>query len=110
MVGHVHPGQRTHRPARLRHAVPSRGPRPLRSALGQDRTDPPAMTRIEHYNDPNAPRPTSLVPAASAVVADEDGRILLARRRDNGLWTIPGGGMEPGETIAQTAVREVKEE
>jgi|SRR5581483_11206272 len=68
------------------------------------------MTRIEHYHDPNAPRPNRLVPAASAVVADTDGQILLARRRDNQLWTIPGGAMEPGETIAQTAMREVKEE
>lgn len=68
------------------------------------------MTRIEHYNDPDAPRPNHLIPAASAVVADAEGRILLARRRDNALWTIPGGAMEPGESIAETAVREVKEE
>lgn len=68
------------------------------------------MTRIEHYNDPNAPRPNRLIPAASAVVADEAGRILLARRTDNDLWTIPGGAMDPGESIAETAVREVKEE
>jgi ADP-ribose pyrophosphatase YjhB (NUDIX family) len=68
------------------------------------------MGRIEHYNDPAAPRPNRLVPAASAVVADQDGRILLARRRDNDLWTIPGGAMEPGETISEAAVREVKEE
>ena len=68
------------------------------------------MGRIEHYNEPNAPRPNRLIPAASAVVADDDGRILLARRRDNDLWTIPGGAMEPGESISQTAIREVKEE
>lgn len=68
------------------------------------------MTRIEHYEDPDAPRPNRLIPAASAVVADDQGRILLARRSDNDLWTIPGGAMEPGETIAQTAVREVEEE
>lgn len=68
------------------------------------------MGRIEHYNDPNAPRPNRLIPAASAVVPDRDGRILLTRRRDNNLWTIPGGAMEPGESISQTAVREVKEE
>lgn len=68
------------------------------------------MTRIEHYNDPDAPRPNRLIPAASAVVADDRGRILLARRTDNQLWTIPGGAMEPGESIAETAVREVKEE
>lgn len=68
------------------------------------------MSRIEHYHDPDAPRPNRLVPAASAIVAEADGRILMARRRDNELWTIPGGAMDPGESIAQTAVREVKEE
>jgi ADP-ribose pyrophosphatase YjhB (NUDIX family) len=68
------------------------------------------MTRTEHFNDPNAPVANNLVPAASAVVADEAGAILLIERTDNGLWTIPGGGMEVGETIAHTAIREVKEE
>jgi 8-oxo-dGTP pyrophosphatase MutT (NUDIX family) len=68
------------------------------------------MTRVEHYNEPDAPEPNRLIPAASAVVADVEGRLLLARRTDNNLWTIPGGAMEPGEYIADTAVREVKEE
>ncbi len=68
------------------------------------------MTRIDHYNDPDAPRANSIVPAASAVVVDQDGRVLLHRRTDNELWSIPGGGMEVGETIAETVVREVEEE
>jgi ADP-ribose pyrophosphatase YjhB (NUDIX family) len=69
-----------------------------------------SMSRIEHYNDPEAPKANSLVPAASAVVVDGQGRILLHRRDDNQLWSIPGGAMEPGESIGQTVVREVKEE
>jgi 8-oxo-dGTP pyrophosphatase MutT (NUDIX family) len=73
-------------------------------------SDPVAMTRVEHYNEPDAPEANRLIPAASAVVADADGRLLLARRTDNELWSIPGGAMEPGEYIAETAVREVKEE
>jgi ADP-ribose pyrophosphatase YjhB (NUDIX family) len=68
------------------------------------------MTRIDHFNDPDAPWPTRLVPAASAVIVDDEGRLLLAKRTDNTLWTIPGGTMKLGETIAGTAVREVKEE
>ncbi len=68
------------------------------------------MTRIEHFNDPDAPPANSLVPAASAVVVDREGRILLHRRDDNELWSIPGGAMEVGESIGQTVVREVKEE
>jgi hypothetical protein len=66
------------------------------------------MARTEHFNDPNAQVANNLVPAASAVVADQAGGILLIERTDNGLWTIPGGGMEVGETIAHTAIREVK--
>lgn len=68
------------------------------------------MARIDYYNDPDAPPANSLVPAASAVVTNSDGLILLHRRRDNDLWALPGGVMEFGESIAQTAVREVYEE
>jgi ADP-ribose pyrophosphatase YjhB (NUDIX family) len=68
------------------------------------------VKRIEHFNNPDAPAATSLVPAASAVVVDQAGRILLHRRDDNRLWSIPGGAMEVGERIADTAVREVREE
>jgi ADP-ribose pyrophosphatase YjhB (NUDIX family) len=68
------------------------------------------VKRVEHFNDPDAPAANSLVPAASAVVLDQAGRILLHRRDDNELWSIPGGAMEVGERIADTAVREVKEE
>jgi len=68
------------------------------------------VTRTEHYDDPNAPQPNSLVVAASAVVADERGRILLHRRTDNDLWALPGGGMEMDDSLPGTAVREVKEE
>lgn len=68
------------------------------------------MGRIDYYRDPQAPAPNSLVPAASAVVTDADGRILLQRRADNDLWALPGGGMDLGESVADTAIREVHEE
>lgn len=68
------------------------------------------MTRIDYYRDANAPRANSLVPGASAVVTDDEGHVLLHQRRDSGLWALPGGVMEIGESIAQCAEREVKEE
>lgn len=68
------------------------------------------MARIEHYDDPDAPQPNALVPAASAVVTNERGEILMQRRTDNNLWALPGGTMDFGETIADTAIREVREE
>nr|WP_203594190.1 NUDIX domain-containing protein [Streptomyces sp. SID9124] len=51
-----------------------------------------------------------MVVAASAVVTDDHGRILLQRRRDNDLWALPGGGMDLTDSLPGTAVREVKEE
>lgn len=68
------------------------------------------MARTEYYDDPAAPEPNSLVAAASAVVTDGAGRILLQRRRDSGLWALPGGGMDLGDSLPGCAVREVKEE
>jgi ADP-ribose pyrophosphatase YjhB (NUDIX family) len=68
------------------------------------------VKRVEHFNDPDAPTANSLVPGASAVVVDRAGQILLHRRDDNELWSIPGGAMEVGERIADTILREVKEE
>lgn len=78
--------------------------------MGDGHAHPYAMSRVEYYNDPDAPRANSLVPAASVVVTDNDGRILMTRRSDNSLWTIPGGAMEAGESIVETAIREAAEE
>jgi 8-oxo-dGTP pyrophosphatase MutT (NUDIX family) len=68
------------------------------------------VTRTDYYRDPNAPRANSLIPGASAIVTDEEGNVLLHQRRDSGRWALPGGVMDIGETIAQCAEREVKEE
>jgi ADP-ribose pyrophosphatase YjhB (NUDIX family) len=50
------------------------------------------------------------LPAATAVVLNDDGRVLLVRRADNDVWTLVGGCLEPGEQPAAGAVREVEEE
>ncbi|MBD0743778.1 NUDIX domain-containing protein [Streptomyces sp. CBMA152] len=50
------------------------------------------------------------LPGVSAVVFDDEGRVLLGRRVDSGEWSIIGGIPEPGEQPAETAVREVYEE
>lgn len=68
------------------------------------------MPRRDYEDDPNAPKANSLVPAASAVVVDDDGRVLLQRRADNGMWALPGGKMELGESIGDCAIRETFEE
>lgn len=68
------------------------------------------MTRKDYYHTLNAPKPNSIVPAASAVVVNAEGKILLHKRKDNNFWSLPGGTMSPGELIVETIVREVKEE
>lgn len=68
------------------------------------------MARVDYLDDAAAPKANRLVPAASAIVTDKRGRILLHRRSDNDLWGLPGGTMEIGESIAETIIREVEEE
>ena len=50
-----------------------------------------------------------VTPGATAVVL-KDNKILLNLRADTNTWGIPGGAMEPGETLEETAARELKEE
>lgn len=68
------------------------------------------MGRTEFFDDPDAPTPNSLVPAATVYVEDDQGRVLMIKRTDNGLWSLPGGAMEIGESIAGCAERETLEE
>lgn len=51
-----------------------------------------------------------IIPAARAVLMDAEGRVLLIRRADNGMWALPAGGMEPGESVTDCMKREVWEE
>jgi ADP-ribose pyrophosphatase YjhB (NUDIX family) len=52
---------------------------------------------------------TPMIVVDTAVI-DPDGHLLLIRRADNGLWALPGGACDVGETPAQSAAREVWEE
>ncbi|MCW2603743.1 MAG: hydrolase [Pseudonocardiales bacterium] len=55
----------------------------------------------------------ALIPCAGAIIVDGDGRLLLIQRGKDpgrGLWSVPGGKCEPGETAAQACVREALEE
>lgn len=48
--------------------------------------------------------------ASGEAVVMRDGKLLLVRRTDDGLWALPGGITDPGETLAQSARRELLEE
>lgn len=69
----------------------------------------PVQRSCQAYRSPDRVR----VPAAGAVVVDDDGRVLLVQRGhepERGRWTVPGGRLEEGESAAEAAVREVREE
>jgi 8-oxo-dGTP diphosphatase len=53
------------------------------------------------------------IPCVGAVIKDRDGRLLLIKRGHEpgaGLWSLPGGRIEAGETHYQAVAREVLEE
>lgn len=55
----------------------------------------------------------SVIPCVGAVIKDDQGRLLLIKRGHEpgaGLWSLPGGRIEPGETDAEALVREMREE
>ncbi|MFD5508992.1 NUDIX hydrolase [Streptomyces sp. NPDC127051] len=55
----------------------------------------------------------SVQPPVSTAIIVQDGRVLMARRRQQEgklLWAFPGGGIEAGESPEEAAVREVAEE
>jgi ADP-ribose pyrophosphatase YjhB (NUDIX family) len=54
--------------------------------------------------------PKVIRPGTCAAVFNERGEILLQKRSDNGFWSMPGGAVDPGESVEQGAIREVLEE
>jgi ADP-ribose pyrophosphatase YjhB (NUDIX family) len=56
--------------------------------------------------------PTEVRVSVCVVVrrSDDSREILLMRRSDNGHWGLPGGYVEPGESVTAAAAREVREE
>jgi 8-oxo-dGTP pyrophosphatase MutT (NUDIX family) len=67
------------------------------------------MTKVLHGERVGAQGRIRL--GCSAVIFDESRKkMLLTKRADNGLWCLPSGGVEPGESVEETIIREVREE
>ena len=66
------------------------------------------MTQI--FYGPRISRQGKIRLGCSAAVFDARGRILLTKRADNGQWCLPGGAVDPGESVAEACEREVLEE
>jgi 8-oxo-dGTP diphosphatase len=59
------------------------------------------------------PTAATRIPCVGAVIRDDTGRLLMILRGHDpgrGLWSIPGGRIEPGESAEEAVVREVREE
>jgi 8-oxo-dGTP diphosphatase len=76
---------------------------------GSGRTGLRAVRRV-HFRDPEAPPATVVTPSVFVAVREEQGRLLLVRRRDSGAWELPGGRVDVGESAVEAAVRETAEE
>lgn len=51
-----------------------------------------------------------LLPSVAMILRDEDERVLLVRDANHGQWALLGGGVDPGESPRDAAVREAREE
>lgn len=74
-------------------------------------TDPGELVEQFYYDDPQAPAPNvPLHPGVSAVIFDENRRILILKRTRGVWWSLPGGRIDPHESAHECCVRETLEE
>ena len=62
------------------------------------------------YAKRSADANTPVRAGVGVVIRDYRGWVLLEKRSDCGLWGLPGGRIDPGESVRETVIREVQEE
>lgn len=72
-------------------------------------TPPPPGDWLREMRRLVGPRPL-MAPGANVAVTNAQGELLLLRHAGTGRWTLPGGSLEPGESFAECAARELYEE
>lgn len=70
----------------------------------------PMPVRRVHFHDRSAPPATVVTPSVFVAARDDRSRLLLVRRVDSGMWELPGGRVDVGESLLTAAVRETVEE
>ncbi|WP_077319511.1 HAD-IIA family hydrolase [Virgibacillus proomii] len=65
---------------------------------------------MKNWASPTFAWPETIKAGVAGIIFDSDQRVLLMKRADNGLWGIPCGHVEPGETVEEAIIREVREE
>jgi 8-oxo-dGTP pyrophosphatase MutT (NUDIX family) len=78
--------------------------------LAEERSLARGLALLRWLPDPLSETADPTHVTGSAVVLDEDGRVLLHRHKRLGVWLQPGGHLEPGEAPAEAARRETLEE
>lgn len=88
--------------------------RSLERALREDLARAARMSRANglwiRSGPPRPEKPLRPAHSSGGAILDSEGRLLLLKRRDEFVWTLPKGTCEPGETVEATAMREVREE
>jgi len=92
--------------AALRDHLAAHRPRDTREGGSLRRT----LALLDWLADPLSETADPTHVTGSAVVLDGRGRVLLHRHKRLGIWLQPGGHVDPGESVAQGAVRETREE
>ncbi|HMM22374.1 MAG TPA: HAD-IIA family hydrolase [Selenomonadales bacterium] len=65
---------------------------------------------VRRWRQPAFPWPDSIRAGVAAVLLNGQNEVLLVKRNDNGLWSLPSGHVEIGETVAEAIRRELREE
>ncbi|WP_121639125.1 HAD-IIA family hydrolase [Virgibacillus sp. Bac330] len=65
---------------------------------------------MKNWTQPAFAWPEAIKAGVAGIIFDRDQRVLLMKRADNGLWGIPSGHVEPGETVEEAIIREIREE
>lgn len=86
------------------------GNRPARAETNPLLSESVFLASATMYDRREADAHTLVKAGVGVIVTDGRGNILLERRSDNGLWGLPGGSIEPGESICRAACREIREE